>query len=119
MGRFVLPCCPFSSRLASANGQNLIQLLNNLSQRSLQQIFRICLQLIDNEEFHSLILEDASSVRNRQQTDSIPVVDDIRFHLFKGVLPNVTSDEDGDGQFDSERKLTLFNDLLVHLGIEC
>lgn len=76
-------------------------------------------KLIDNEEFHSLILEDASSVRNREQTDSIPVVDDIRFHLFKGVLPNVTSDEDEDGQFDSERKLTLFNNLLVHLGIEC
>jgi len=76
-------------------------------------------KLIDNEEFHSLILEDVSSVRNRQQTDSIPVVDDIRFHLFKSVLPNVTSDEDEDGQFDSERKLTLFNNLLVHLGIEC
>lgn len=77
------------------------------------------MQLIDNEEFHSLILEDASSVRHRQQTDSIPVVDDIRFHLYKGVLPNVTSDEDEDGQFDSERKLNMLNNLLVHLDIEC
>lgn len=75
--------------------------------------------MIDNEEFHSLILEDASSVHNRQQTDSIPVVDDIRFHLYKGVLPNVTSDEDEDGQFDSERKLNMLNNLLVHLDIEC
>lgn len=75
--------------------------------------------MIDSEELHSLILEDASSVRNRQQTDSIPVVDDIRFHLFKSVLPNVTSDEDEEGQFDSEGKLTLLNNLLVQLGIEC
>ena len=102
--RFVVPFFPFPSRLALA---------------LIQALFCVCLQLIDSEEFHSLILEDASSVRNRQQTDSIPVVDDIRFHLFKGILPNVTSDEDEDGQFDSERKLTLFNNLLVHLGIEC
>ena len=79
----------------------------------------MCLQLIDNEEFHSLILEDASSVRDRQQTDSIPVVDDIRFHLYKGVLPNITADEEEEGQFDSESKLHLLSSLLVHLGIEC
>ncbi|XP_022805114.1 ankyrin repeat and BTB/POZ domain-containing protein 1-like isoform X2 [Stylophora pistillata] len=74
---------------------------------------------LDNEEFHALILEDASSVRDRQQTDSIPVVDDIRFHLYKGVLPSITSDENESGQFDSETKLIMLNDLLVNLGIEC
>ena len=80
----------------------------------------MCLQLIDNKEFHSLILEDAHSVRDRQQTDSIPVVDDIRFHLYKNVLPNITSDEEEEGQlFDSETKLNFLNNLLVHLGIEC
>ena len=78
-----------------------------------------CLQLINNEDFHSLILEDASSVRDRQQTDSIPVVDDIRFHLYKGVLPNITTDEEEEGQFDSESKLYMLNNLLVRLGIEC
>lgn len=74
---------------------------------------------LDNKEFHALILEDASSVRDRQQTDSIPVVDDIRFHLYKGVLPSITSDEEEGGQFDSETKLKMLSDLLIDLGIEC
>ncbi|XP_027045156.1 ankyrin repeat and BTB/POZ domain-containing protein 1-like [Pocillopora damicornis] len=74
---------------------------------------------LDNKEFHALILEDASSVRDRQQTDSIPVVDDIRFHLYKGVLPSITSDEEESGQFDSETKLKMLSDLLIDLGIEC
>lgn len=82
-------------------------------------MFCLNLQFLDNKEFHALILEDASSVRDRQQTDSIPVVDDIRFHLYKGVLPSITSDEEGSGQFDSETKLKMLSDLLIDLGIEC
>ena len=31
--------------------------------------------------------EDLSSIRNREEVDSIPLADDINFHLFKGILP--------------------------------
>lgn len=46
-------------------------------------------------------------------------MDDIRFHLYKGVLPSITSDEEESGQFDSETKLKMLSDLLIDLGIEC
>lgn len=75
--------------------------------------------MVDNKEFHSLILEDASSVRGRQETDSIPIVDDIRFHLYRGLLPNSTSNEEEDLIVDSESKLRMLSDLLISLGIEC
>lgn len=77
-------------------------------------------KVLDNKEFHSLILEDAASVRGRQETDSIPVVDDIRFHLYRGILP-INSTSDGDEEFfvDSESKLQMLETLLQHLGVEC
>ena len=76
-------------------------------------------QVNDNKEFHSLILEDAASVRGRQETDSIPVVDDIRFHLFRGIFPYNASDDDDEEFVDSEKSLQMLDDLLVYLGIEC
>ena len=74
------------------------------------------LQVLDNKEFHSLILEDASSVRGRQETDSIPVVDDIRFHLYRGILP-INSTSDGDEEFfvDSESKLQMQETLICNI----
>ena len=77
--------------------------------------------MIDNKEFHSLILEDASSVQGRQETDSIPVVDDIRFHLYKVVLPinGVLDDNDDELVADGESRLQMLETLLQNLGVEC
>ncbi|CAH3198082.1 unnamed protein product, partial [Porites evermanni] len=77
-------------------------------------------QVIDNKEFHSLILEDASSVQGRQETDSIPVVDDIRFDLYKVVLPiNGVLDDDDELVVDGESRLQMLETLLQNLGVEC
>ncbi|KAK2553954.1 Ankyrin repeat and BTB/POZ domain-containing protein 1 [Acropora cervicornis] len=76
-------------------------------------------KIIENKEFHSLILEDAASVRERQETDSIPVVDDIRFHLMRGVLPYNVSEGDDDEFVDCEGSLQMLDNLLLYLGIEC
>lgn len=77
-------------------------------------------QVIDNKEFHSLILEDASSVQGRQETDSIPVVDDVRFHLYKVVLPiNGVLDDDDEIVVDGESRLQMLETLLQNLGVEC
>lgn len=38
-------------------------------------------KIVNSEEFSSLVLEDAMSVMERQETDSVPLVDDIRHHL--------------------------------------
>ena len=79
----------------------------------------VFLQIIENKEFHSLILEDAASVRERQETDSIPVVDDIRFHLMRGVLPYNVSEGDDEEFVDCEGSLQMLDNLLLYLGIEC
>ncbi|CAH3196418.1 unnamed protein product, partial [Porites evermanni] len=77
-------------------------------------------KVIDNKEFHSLILDDASSVQGRQETDSIPVVDDIRFHLYKVVLPiNGVLDDDDELVVDGESRLQMLETLLQNLGVEC
>jgi len=35
----------------------------------------------DQEEFHQLILEDAAEVKGRQETDTIGIIDDVRYHI--------------------------------------
>ena len=37
--------------------------------------------MADSAELHKMIEQDASTVRDRQETDSIAVVDDIRSHI--------------------------------------
>ena len=69
--------------------------------------------MIDRSEFHAMIQGDAAAVGDRQELDSIPLVDDIRSHLYSGLLPT------GTGQDDCEKKLDLINELLVQLGLEC
>ena len=89
------------------------------TQQKFEIILFVLLQIIDNKDFHSLILEDAASVRERQETDSIPVVDDIRFHLMRRVLPYYVSDEEDEVFVDCEGNLQILDNLLVYLGIEC
>ncbi|XP_031572856.1 ankyrin repeat and BTB/POZ domain-containing protein 1-like, partial [Actinia tenebrosa] len=72
-------------------------------------------KVIESVELHSLILEDAASIQNRQEKDSIPIIDDIRFHLYNNVLPNSYSEE---SIMDSEKKLSILNELLESLGLE-
>lgn len=38
-------------------------------------------QIIEMEDFHQIIMEDANVVQGREDVDSIDVVDNIRFHL--------------------------------------
>ncbi|EDO45347.1 predicted protein [Nematostella vectensis] len=76
-------------------------------------------EFIDSQDFHELILEDAAAIRNREETDSIPIVDDLRFHLYKNILPN-----DGSGSLcleggDAEVNLLILNNILEKLGLDC
>ena len=42
-------------------------------------------QLVELEEFVAAVKENAEAVEERQETDSIPLVDDIRFHITSNV----------------------------------
>ena len=62
-----------------------------------------------------LILEDARSIKDRQETDSIPLVDDIRSHLYNSLLPNYS----GNQTTSSEYRLEVLENLLKNIGHDC
>ncbi len=37
--------------------------------------------MVENDHFRKLVLEDARSVKERQETDSIDIIDEIRYIL--------------------------------------
>ena len=67
------------------------------------------------EEFAEIVKEDAISIRERQETDSIPIVDDIRYHLLNSALPGLNI---GEATFNAETNLLLLEGLLQKLGVE-
>jgi len=48
-------------------------------------------KMVKDDEFRALVLEDASSVAERQETDSVDVVDEIRFVLRSEAAAAATS----------------------------
>ncbi|XP_069684388.1 ankyrin repeat and BTB/POZ domain-containing protein 1-like isoform X2 [Periplaneta americana] len=42
-------------------------------------------EIVHDEGLHDLIMQDATEVKGRQETDSIPVIDDIRYHITSDV----------------------------------
>lgn len=59
-----------------------------------------------------MIQEDARSVVDREETDSIPLVDDIRYHIASNVR---TYDDIG----EAKQKLQMLEQLLVNIGLQC
>lgn len=72
-------------------------------------------EIIDNPGLAELIQEDAKAIKNRQETDSIPLVDDIRHHLYNAILPSYS----GDVSCFAEHRIELLESLLKKLDLEC
>jgi ankyrin repeat/BTB/POZ domain-containing protein 1 len=68
-------------------------------------------QLVHDEGLHDLIIQDATEVKGRQETDSIPVIDDIRYHITSDVQ---TVSEMG----EASEKLQIIDRLLEDLGLD-
>lgn len=79
-------------------------------------------QIVNEEAFHQIILSDADEVKDRQQTDSISVIDDIRFHIEKAELPGILSGNDSNESVECgsspDVKFQLIEQLLDDLGLE-
>jgi ankyrin repeat/BTB/POZ domain-containing protein 1 len=79
-------------------------------------------KIIQEEEFSRLVVEDAEAIKDREKIDSITIVDDIRFHLFKAELPNcssLSSSLGDEGYFGSpDDNFRMLDRLLLDLGIE-
>ena len=70
------------------------------------------LQLVERPDFADLIHADAGAVEARQETDSIPLVDEIRFHISSNVQTYSAIEE-------AQQKLTALELLLTNIGLEC
>lgn len=64
------------------------------------------------EEFVAAVKENAEAVEERQETDSIPLVDDIRFHITSNVQTYSAIEE-------ANQKLEALENLLASIGLEC
>lgn len=72
----------------------------------------LLLQLVEVQEFAEMIKEDAQAVEARQETDSIPLVDDIRFHITSNVQTYSAIEE-------ANQRLDALEQLLARIGLEC
>lgn len=69
-------------------------------------------KLVEREDFTQAVREEAAAVAARQETDSIPLVDDIRFHVASSVQAYSAIEE-------AQQQLRALEDLLVSLGLDC
>lgn len=72
----------------------------------------VLLQLVEREDFVEAVREEAAAVAARQETDSIPLVDDIRFHVASTVQTYSAIEE-------AQQRLRALEDLLVSIGLDC
>ncbi len=64
------------------------------------------MKVLQQEEFVKFVLEDAASVVDRQETDTVAIIDDLRFYLAE--LSTVSPSE----------KMKLLDDFLENIGLE-
>ncbi|XP_012517407.1 PREDICTED: ankyrin repeat and BTB/POZ domain-containing protein 1 [Propithecus coquereli] len=69
-------------------------------------------KLVAREDFAEAVREEAAAVAARQETDSIPLVDDIRFHVAGTVQTRSAVEE-------ARRRLRALEDLLASMGLDC
>lgn len=67
---------------------------------------------MEQPELAEVIKEDAASVEERQATDSVPLVDEIRFHIASNVQTYSEIEE-------ANQKLEALEELLVSINICC
>lgn len=71
--------------------------------------------MIVEQEFLELVAEDAMAIKQREETDSIPIIDDLRYHILKFALPGMDANNGG---IDVEAKLLMISELLTRLGLD-
>ncbi|XP_063797251.1 ankyrin repeat and BTB/POZ domain-containing protein 1 isoform X2 [Pseudophryne corroboree] len=86
--------------------------LTRLEDQCTEYMARIIEKLVDSEEFAAAIQDDAAAVEERQETDSIPLIDEIRFHITSNVQTYSAIEE-------ANQRLEALERLLGSLGLEC
>ncbi|KAM6475635.1 ankyrin repeat and BTB/POZ domain-containing protein 1 isoform 6-T6 [Liasis olivaceus] len=86
--------------------------LTRLEDQCTEYMAKIIEKLVEFEEFAAAVKENADAVEERQETDSIPLVDDIRFHITSNVQTYSAIEE-------ANQKLEALDNLLASIGLEC
>ena len=68
--------------------------------------------MIEQEDFAVLVMEDAASVIDRQEADSIPIIDDLKFYLTEFYTIDASDIEETSG------KMRLLYDFLERLNLD-
>lgn len=90
---------------------NILTLLQLIYRDEYNCIKMFSLQLIHREDFRELVMEDASEIKMRQETDSIGIIDDIRFHLTNFVQTYSEMEE-------ANERLRMVDDLLEDMNLD-
>ena len=67
---------------------------------------------MDQAEFAEIVKEDAAALEERHETDSVPLVDDIRHHIASNVLTYSAIEE-------ANQKLEALEEMLCSINIDC
>lgn len=86
--------------------------LSRLEDHCTEYMAKIIERLVEKPEFAEMIKEDAASLEERHETDSVPLVDDIRFHITSNVQTYSAIEE-------ANQKLEALEELLCNINIDC
>ncbi|XP_065066787.1 ankyrin repeat and BTB/POZ domain-containing protein 1-like isoform X2 [Rhopilema esculentum] len=103
--------------------ENAISVLRLARLHQLDRLESQCCEFIANylpdiicrPEFSELVLEDASTIQSREDTDTIQVIDDIRYHLVKFALPGLCPEST---DMDINGRLSLLDSVLQELNLD-
>ena len=73
----------------------------------------------DSEKLREAILADASLLKQRQATDTIDIVDNLRYSINESSNPALDTNILAQLAVDQQRKLDLLDEILAELGLEC
>ena len=68
--------------------------------------------MLQLSDFQTLVLEDAEEVQNREETDTIDIIDNIRFHLTNFLKTYSEMD-------DARNYSLMLDEYLVSIGLDC
>uniref|UniRef100_A0A3Q3XES8 Ankyrin repeat and BTB/POZ domain-containing protein 1 n=1 Tax=Mola mola TaxID=94237 RepID=A0A3Q3XES8_MOLML len=86
--------------------------LSRLEDHCTEYMAKIIDLLVDRAEFAEIIKEDAELLEERHATDSVPLVDDIRYHIASNVQTYSAIEE-------ANQKLGGLEELLSRINIDC
>uniref|UniRef100_A0A673A5H1 BTB domain-containing protein n=1 Tax=Sphaeramia orbicularis TaxID=375764 RepID=A0A673A5H1_9TELE len=86
--------------------------LSRLEDHCTEYMAKTIERLVEKPEFAEMIKEDAASLEERHETDSVPLVDEIRFHITSNVQTYSAIEE-------ANQKLEALEELLCNINIDC